>query len=250
MKQLTTYVFPALLTVGGATLLFLGLQQGQNTWVLLGAGLAMLTGVIMLLLQLGIISRSAGKIIGIACAVGAVALAWRDYRSVKEVLEFQALKKRTDTQVIQALKDVRNAQLVFRQVYGGYTGNMEVLRSFVKEGKMPLIRAIGQKPDTLSEEEALKLQLIVRDTILVPVLDSTFLTKKAMHNRAYAFNPDKLGVQPITGQPLILKSGVVSSSGRNVPVFVAKDPSPMVAGDTLMVGSLEKASTSGNWTGE
>ena len=36
----------------------------------------------------------------------------------------------------------------------------------------------------------------------------------------------------------------------HVPVFLAKDPTPMVAGDTLMVGNMEKQSTAGNWTGE
>ena len=51
-------------------------------------------------------------------------------------------------------------------------------------------------------------------------------------------------------QPFLLKAGSISSSNRNVPVFIAKDPTPLVEGDTLMVGNMEKPSTAGNWSGE
>ncbi len=250
MKTLTSYIFPVVLIILGAALLIVGAIQGQNTWVILGAVLALIAGVISLLLQLGMLSQRAGVVVGIVCALLAVFLAYRNVRSVTEVLEFNKAKLANDRLVIQALKDIRTAQLGFRQAHGGFSGDVNELSGFVKRGAIPMVRAIGQVPDTLTELEALELGLIVRDTIMASALDSLFRTTKAGEGRVYPFDPDKFHLSPVSGKPFLLKAGGISSSGRNVPVFVAKDPTPMVAGDTLMVGNMEKASTAGNWSGE
>jgi hypothetical protein len=250
MKSIGNYVFPVLLTIIGALLLIVGFSTGQNAWVKLGAFLALLTGVTALLLQAGMIGRKAGTAIGIASALLALFLAFRDYRSVAEVIEFNERKEAYDDKVIQALKDIRTAEVGYRQATGVYTGSLEVLRSFVQGGSIPMVRAIGQIPDSLTEKEALALKIIVRDTIQAPALDSLFRTAKALEKRAYPFDPAAFINSPVTGKPFLLRAGAIQSSGRSVPVFLCKDPSPMVAGDTLMVGSLEKASTNGNWKGD
>ncbi len=113
-----------------------------------------------------------------------------------------------------------------------------------------MVRAIGQVPDTLTEAQALEMKIIVRDTIPAPALDSLFRRPNTRDDRAYPFEPSKFGIQPVTGKPFIMRGNVIQSSGRNVPVFIAKDPTPLISGDTLMVGSLEKATTAGNWSGE
>jgi hypothetical protein len=43
MKNLTSYFFPALLIILGGVLLIVGAMQGQNSWVMLGSGLALMT---------------------------------------------------------------------------------------------------------------------------------------------------------------------------------------------------------------
>jgi hypothetical protein len=250
MKTLTSYIFPVVLIILGAALLIVGAIQGQNTWVMLGAALALIAGLVSLLLQLGVISRQTGVVLGLVFAVGAVFLAYRNYRSIVEVLEFNAAKRANDSRVIQGLKDLRTAQLGFRQAYGTFTGDLNTLSEFVKQGTIPMIRAIGQVPDTLTEVAALELGIIVRDTINAPALDSLFRSPRAIENRVYPFDPNTFVNSPTSGLPWLLKAGVISSSGRNVPVFLAKDPKPLVAGDTLMVGNMEKASTAGNWSGE
>lgn len=250
MKTLSSYIFPVVLIILGAALLIVGAIQGQNTWVLLGAVLALIAGLVALLLQLGILSRKTGVILGLAFAVAAVFLAYRNYRSIAEVLEFTKYKKANDSKVIQGLKDLRTAQIGFRQANGTFTGDLNTLHQFVKSGTIPMVRAIGQVPDTLTEVEALALGLIVRDTIQAPALDSLFLSATAKERRTYPFDVNAFTTSPASNQPWILQAGVISSSGRNVPVFIAKDPKPLVAGDTLMVGNMEKASTAGNWSGE
>lgn len=250
MKSIASYIFPVFLVLLGGTLLVYGAIDGQNSWVLLGSFLALLTGAIALLLQMGVLGTKAGMAIGILCAALAVFLTYRNYRSIAEELEFQERKAYYDSMVVQGLKDMREAQKGYRTATGVYTGSLEVLREFVKHGTIPMVRAIGQVPDTLTELQALELKIIVRDTIQAPALDSLFRTAKAKEGRRFPFNPDSLTFSPISKKPFLLQAGSISSSGRNAPVFLVKDPAPMVAGDTLMVGSMEKASTTGNWKGD
>ncbi len=250
MKNIANYIFPLLLILVGGALLIIGGMQGQNSWVLLGAGLAMLAGIVSLLLQMGIVNRRMGMVLGLVFAVIAVGLAYRNYRSVAEVIEFNERKLKSDRLVIQGLKDIRTAQIGYKQATGSFTGNLGVLQDFVKNGKIPMVKAIGQIPDTLTEQQALELKLIVRDTILAPALDSLFLSPRAQEGRAYPFDVNNFTNSPVSNKPFLLRAGVINSSGRNVPVFMARDPQPLVAGDTLLVGNMEKASTAGNWSGE
>ncbi len=250
MKNIASYIFPLLLIIVGGGLLIIGMQQGQNAWVLLGAGLALLAGVVALLLQLGIISRQVGMIVGILFAVIAIGLAYRNYRSVVEVIEFNERKAQSDKLVIQGLKDIRTAELGYKEATGNFTGSIDVLTNFLKNGTIPMVKSIGQVPDSLTELKALELKLIVRDTILAPALDSLFMTKKALEGRAYPFDLNTFANSPVSKKPYLLRAGVINSSGRSVPVFMARDPQPIVAGDTLLVGNLEKYSVAGNWTGE
>ncbi len=76
------------------------------------------------------------------------------------------------------------------------------------------------------------------------------MSARAQEGRAYPFDVNTFGLSPVSKQPYLLQAGSISSSNRNVPVFLAKDPTPLVAGDTLMVGNMEKQSTAGNWSGE
>ena len=128
---------------------------------------------------------------------------------------------------MQALKDVRAAQIAFEQAHGEYSANVQELREFVRTGEMPVVRAIGQKPDTLSEEEAIELGIIVRDTFTVAVLDTLFLNyANATDERVFKFDLDRFGISPGSGKPFIMRKGRVNAGGRDMPVFLVKDRSP------------------------
>lgn len=250
MKSIGGYIFPVLLIILGGALLLMALMSGQNTWVKLGSFLTLATGIIALLLQSGLLNRKASLAIGVLCLVGSVFLAFRNYRSVAEVLEFRKAKEANDAKVVQGLKDIRTAQERYKLVNGAFTGNLGVLQEFVRSGTYPMIRAIGQVPDTLTEKDALALGIIVRDTIRVSVLDSTFRTRKAMENRVYPFDVNTFVNSPVSGKPFLMTAGMINASGRNAPVVLVKDPTPLVAGDTLQFGSMEKSTLAGNWKGD
>lgn len=145
-KNIANYIFPLLLIFVGGALLIIGGRQGQNSWVMLGAGLALLAGVVSLLLQMGIINRTMGTVLGVVFAVVAIGLAYRNYRSVVEVLEFNESKAANDRLVVQGLKDIRTAQLGFKEATGAYTGSLESLRQFVKTGFIPMIKRFAKCP--------------------------------------------------------------------------------------------------------
>jgi hypothetical protein len=250
MKSIGGYIFPVLLIILGGIVLLMALISGQNIWVKLGSFLTLITGVIAVLLQMGLLTRKASVAIGALCLLSSVFLAFRNYRSVAEVLEFRLAKEANDAKVVQGLKDIRSAQEKYRLVNGSFTGNLGVLQEFVRSGTYPMIRAVGQVPDTLTEKDALALGIIVRDTIRVSVLDSTFRTRKALENRVYPFDPGNFVNSPVSGKPFLMRAGMINASGRNAPVVVVKDPSPMVVGDTLMFGSMEKPTMAGNWKGD
>lgn len=248
-KTLTTLVFPLLLLLGGGTLMLTAMSQGQPMPVVLGTAMMTLVGALMLLFQFGIISRKVGTIVGLVAGVAAVYVGYLDYRAVASELELAKARKENNTQVIQALKDVRAAQIAFEQAHNEYSADVSELREFVRNGEMPVVRAIGQKPDTLSEEEAIELGIIVRDTFTVAVLDTLFLNyANATEDRAFKFDIDRFGISPGSDKPFIMRKGKVNAGGRDMPVFLVKDPKPFPGSDTLMVGSLDRPSTAGTWS--
>ena len=248
-KTLSTLVFPLLLLLGGGALLITAMSQGQPMPVVLGTAMMALVGLLMLLFQYGIISRKVGLLVGVLAGVVAVYVAYLDYRAVAGELEIAKARKENNTKVVQALKDVRAAQIAFEQAHGEYSANVQELREFVRTGEMPVVRAIGQKPDTLSEEEAIELGIIVRDTFTVAVLDTLFLNyANATDERVFKFDLDRFGISPGSGKPFIMRKGRVNAGGRDMPVFLVTDPQPFPGSDTLMVGSLDRPSTSGTWS--
>jgi hypothetical protein len=174
-----------------------------------------------------------------------------NYRSVAGKIEYDEQVKYVNSQVIQGLKDIRTAQIAFRNNYGRYTANPDTLKRFVESGKLRLIKAEGQVPDTLTELEALELGLVTRDTILVNALDSLFLSSFVQDDRQFPFTIDSLTVARHSGKLFKMQAGVVSTSGRSVPVFQVQEPEPFdKTAEPLQIGSMERATTAGNWSGE
>lgn len=80
--RIGSMIYPALLALLGGLLLVLDLFTRQSAWVELGAATTLVAGIIAHLVQLEVIGRKAGLIIGLACAAGAIILAIRNYRAV------------------------------------------------------------------------------------------------------------------------------------------------------------------------
>jgi hypothetical protein len=247
--QIGKYFFPALLVLIGLLMLITGMQQ--NWLFKLGGAAIALVGIVAILNIAGVISKTVSTLLMVVMILGSAGLAYLNYQSIDDELVFLKKKDLVASHVIQRLKDIRTAELAYKDANGRFTGNWDTLSSFVLTGKIPMIRAFGEKPDTLSEEEAIVLGLIQRDTIYETVLENQFLSEVALKRRKYPFYVDSLRYVPFgNGIEFDLKVGVIGdASGIITPVIQITDPKPF-AEPALKIGSLEQATTSGNWNEE
>ncbi len=111
--------------------------------------------------------------------IAIVVLGYYLYDGINTPIQF---KKRMDVRyekVEQNLIDIRTAQVAYKQVYGKYAKDFDRLIYFVKYDSIPLVKAEGSIPDSLleagmTERQAIKAGIIVRDTMRVAVIDTKF----------------------------------------------------------------------------
>ncbi len=180
------------------------------------------------------------KIIQGILIVGIVVLAFLIIHSVSKPIKFHQERDKRYSKIIERLKQIRTAEIAFYDKFGYYTANFDSLIQFIKTDSMPIVKAIGTVPDTLTEEEAIKLKLVFRDTINIAVKDTLFPKN---------FIPDSLKFVPYgNGVIFDLQAGeIITGSKVKVKVFEVKDPKPFDPTFQLKVGSLTEATTSGNW---
>lgn len=216
------------------------------------------------------------KALKIGLPVLIVVLAFFLIRGINTPIQFEKEKKIRYKAVINNLKDIRTAQLSYKDVYGKFTGSFETLIDFVKYDSIPLVRSLGSLPDTLNEQMALDLGIIItsipedktdeevlaegfliRDTVKISVLDSIY---------PVGYPIDSLRYIPFTNNhEFKMGAGIVETGSKvKVHVFEAKAENFVILNGLneqliinmnegkdypgLKVGSLEEATNNaGNW---
>lgn len=193
-----------------------------------------------------------------------IILGYMIYRSVTGPIEFDKIKKERYTEVIDRLKDIRNAQEAYRSVNGRYANDFESLINFVETGRYVITT---QRDSSYMEYDRsygidLLKEIKIIDTLgYVPVKDSLFAGSERYKNLMNV--PHAAGNETFT-----MKADMLEQSGYRAPVFEAKvaknvvlsdQPKDLVTrenaqmsveevnGTEIKVGSLTKVSTSGNW---
>ncbi len=172
------------------------------------------------------------KIIQIVLAILIVVLAYAIWESIQKPIRFNKEKDQRYAATIQRLKDIRTAQLAYKNEYGKFTASFDTLINFVKHDSMKLVRAVGSIPDELleqgwTEEIAVKEGIIIRDTIKRAIKDTLF---------APNFNADLLWQVPFTeNDSFEMATAILVVSKLNVNVFEAK-----VHNDILLHGMDEQ----------
>lgn len=201
------------------------------------------------------------SLIQIALGILIVVMFYLLVESIEEPIRFKKEQTHRYNVVIQNLKDIRTAQMAYKDVYGKFTGSFDTLEYFVKHDSLPLVFKKGEIPEDLlgqiSEREAIEKGMIIRDTIRINVMDSIFPAN---------YRIDSLRYIPFTGgRTFTMKASEVSTgSGLKVKVFEAKAPSKYILRGLdeqmiinmndgmeypgLRVGSLTEANNAaGNW---
>ena len=186
------------------------------------------------------------------------------YSSINGPIKFNKVKNERYTQVINRLKDIRNAQIAHKDVTGFYANNFDSLVSFVDNGIFTLIEKRDSsylEYNRLYRIDMLKEVEIVDTLGFVSVKDSLF-----DQNESYKM----MAKVPIQGSDseFSIKADIIDKNGYQVPVFevkVAKDivlfdqnrdlldqenkviSVDGVNGREIILGSMSEVSTSGNW---
>lgn len=206
-------------------------------------------------------------VIQILLFLAAVALTYFIYISIQRPIEFEKAKDARYEATVAKLKDIRKAQLAYKDAYGVFSGSWDTLIHFVQYDSVKNVRAIGELTDSMieakiNEKKALELGLIIRDTIRVSVVDALY---------GGNYDPQSLRYVPVPGEPTEFHLGqtiITTGSGIKVPVFEAKAHNNVILrgldkqliinlNDSrrtnekypgLRVGSLtETTNNSGNW---
>ncbi len=160
-------------------------------------------------------------LIQIGLIVAALIMAVLIYNSIQNPIDFEKAKSERYQATISQLRDIRKAELAYKDMKGKFTGSWDTLITFIKKDSLKLVKKYGMLTDSmieagLTEAKALKQGLIVRDTLKISVMDSLF---------GKSYPVDKIKYVPVSDTIAEFYLGatvIATGSGINVPVFEAK----------------------------
>lgn len=134
------------------------------------------------------------------------------WNSIQEPVVFKKERTHREEIGVQRLKDIRTLQVAYKSRFARFTGSIDTLVDFYKNGQITIVKQIGSMDDSL----AVAKKLVRRDSIKINVKDT--LLKRA------DFNPDDLKTIPFSNEPIIMSAVIKQVSGVDVPLFEAAMP--------------------------
>ena len=209
-------------------------------------------------------SKLKSIIINIVLFAVVVFLAIKVVQSIQAPINFNNEKDNREKQIVQHLKDIRDAEIQYKQAHNKYTASFDTLIDFCKNYEIPIVRMIPDPEDTTFTRS-------INDTLgYVKVIDSLF-------GKRTQFNINDLPNVPFSNPTtqFEIQDSIIKRGGIAVPVFEVKTPYAVYLANPgenftekewktrvmnvkaeveqrdkypgLKVGSLEEASTDGNW---
>lgn len=184
-----------------------------------------------------------------------VVLGFMVYDSIMEPVRLNQEKNKREKVIIKRMKDIKNAELIYKQLNGSYSANWDTLVQFIDSAQIPVVKIIPDPTDTT-------FTLTINDTLgYVRVYDSLFHHKTDVDLSQFMITPFS------GGDTTQLNAGSIDRGGVTVDVFEAKAPYSsylkgideqyiinLTAGKKdidlypgIKVGSMTEPSTDGNW---
>ncbi len=208
------------------------------------------------------------KVIQTLLVVFIFVLGYLIVESIMRPIRFQRLVSEREIATIDKLKDIREAEKAYKDVYKKYMGDFDTLKMFLKTDSFTVIKAIGTIPEEWLDQyglaeaksKALKEGIIVRESTNINVMDSLFGDDFVLDS--LIFVPFTDGVQFEIGATEILTSSnlmvqVVEVKigydelleGLNEQLIINyKDIRVELTGYAgILFGSLEEGTLTGNW---
>ena len=194
-----------------------------------------------------------------------IILAFFVYNSISSEVEFNKIAKERIAENVQKLKDLRTLQIAYKRENEAFADNFNSLMNFLQNDSTRIVKMEGVN-DTLidgeeiSDELALKLGLIKRDTIYVSAMESIF-DENYINSRDnnYPFDINSLNIIPFTDKQYNIDANVIEKGKVSVQVFeisatykdifygLNAENKKYDLNSLLKVGSMTEASLNGNW---
>ena len=151
--------------------------------------------------------------------VAIAVLAYMCINSIRSNQIFLKLHEEREKAISERLKEIRTAQIGYRNAHGVYTASFDTLQRYLNEEKIPFLVKEGELTDEqlkagMTEKEAVAKGIIRRDTTWILAKD-TLLPE----------NYDVASIGKVPGfeqQTFMMDTATISSpSGYTVPVFEA-----------------------------
>ena len=192
-----------------------------------------------------------------------IILAFFIYNIIDSEIEFNKDAKVRIAENVQKLKDLRQVQIKYKQNKGMFADNFQSLTDFLEKDSIAIVRAIGEIPDSLTENEALELGIISRDTTYAlakeTVFDAAYIDSRKSD---FPLQTNNLITIPYSESIYDIDAGQVEKGNVIVQVFeISTNYRTVFTGldaenksyelDALLkVGSMTEASLNGNWKTE
>jgi len=175
------------------------------------------------------------------------------FNTIMNPIQFNKEKKDRSVDVIERLKDVRKAQIAFKEVNRFYAQSFNELIPFVDSGKFTIVQ---RRDEELKYYNKVYREYQLKDTTYVDTLGYASI-KDSIFGADY--NLEKLRFIPHTENvELKLRAGKIKSGKLNVHVFEARalkeeylvgldEDLVKNAAKDLVVGSMTSAKINGNW---
>ena len=215
-------------------------------------------------------SKLKSIIINIVLFAVVVFLAIKVIQSIKAPIDFSNEKSVREAQIVQRLKDIRDAEIQYKQANNKYCSNFDSLIDFCNNHMIPIVQTYADTTDT-AYFNAHSDYRTISDTVDYILVSDSLFGKRAN------FNVRDLSIVPFSNPStqFEIQDSIIKRGGISVPVFEVKTPYDVylsVPGSKftekewntrvqnakaemeqldkyagLKVGSLEEASTDGNW---
>ena len=193
-----------------------------------------------------------------ALLILAAFLAYKTYRVVMEPIEYERIEKRRFAAVIEDLEDIREAQKLYKQEYGHYTGDINVLIGFVDTGMVDITTRTDSS--FMYYNETYRTDML-KDTVIYRVIGSESVKTRLFDEN---YNPEEhMRYIPFSDNAEFeMDASVIDRNGIRVPVFrvgagfdqifqdlIAKNQYAYFIheNEELVIGSLTEPTLSGNW---
>jgi hypothetical protein len=190
-------------------------------------------------------------IIQIVLVIIILVLGYLIYASIMEPVNFNRETAKREAKIIEKLRTIADAQVAHRTRYGVFTSDLDSLVNFIKNDSIASVVAIGNVPEEMTEEEAVKQGIVKRITNWNPVKSQIFVGK--------SFPVEELPYVPFgDGERFNMDASTIERGLITVPVMEAFTTPDVYLKDLkykiyytrmsgLKVGSLLESHVNGNW---